>query len=123
MTAGATFYISGPTLGHVPEAFHTHGKDPCWIVTLVSGSRASQPRHRSSQIRVDGMQPSAPKSVSLASLVAGDDRVRGAHRQHQSTFSTIETDQKTGAQTGAQFARRICILWILKSASVSSAPH
>ena len=77
MTAGATFYISGPTLGHVPEAFHTHGKDPCWIVTLVSGSRASQPRHRSSQIRVDGMQPSAPKSVSLASFVAGDDRVRG----------------------------------------------
>jgi hypothetical protein len=36
MTAGATFYISGPTLGHVPGAFHTHGKDSCWIVTLVS---------------------------------------------------------------------------------------
>ena len=35
----------------------------------------------------------------------------------------LKTDQKTGAQAGAQFARRFCILWILKSASVSSAPH
>jgi hypothetical protein len=35
----------------------------------------------------------------------------------------LKTDQKTRAQAGAQFARLSCILWNLKSASVSSAPH
>lgn len=91
--------------GHVEAAsFHhlCHGKSPDGSATVIHGKKGEAIKRAGTDVCL-----SAPKSVSLIALVAGDDRLLSAHREAVSQALAIMEERHSSTRVGGSKTRTV----------------